>query len=77
MRRHTAATAYVLAYSFCSARDQSLYKNTEFMSSNRLVVLPQNDVHVGGVWKKSRLETRSWFPCEHLAVYSPPFRVFA
>ena len=36
------------------------------MSSNRLVVLPENDVHTGGVWKKSWYETCSWCPCEHL-----------
>ena len=47
------------------------------MSSNRLVVLPQNDVHTGVVRKKSRYETCSWLPCEHLDVFSPQFMVFA
>ena len=36
------------------------------MSSNRLVALPQNDVHTGGVRKKSWYETCSWFPCVDL-----------
>ena len=41
------------------------------LSSSRHVALPQNDVHAGGVWKKSRCETCSLFPCDILLFFHP------